>query len=380
MANPTLLQLYNNVISDLESELSITITPFGRNYLRARAMVQAGRLYVLYLVAGKVQKNIFIDTAEPEANGGTLERFGRVKLGRDPFPATQGQYLCNVTGTIGAVIPAQTTFKSNDDALSPSKLYILDSAYTLTGSDQITVRALEAGTDSQLSDGDALTATAPINLVDSGIIVDSETIQPQASETLEDYRNKALLSYRLEPQGGAPADYRLWSLEVQGIINAYPYALSGFTSEVNLFLESDEPDGVPTAADLLAVETNIETATVQQYARKPITAVVNYLPVNPRLITVNINNFVDLTTAKETAIYNAIEERLSEIRPFIGAIDVLADKDDYIDVNVLIVTIFQAAPNSIFSSVEFYVDGVPTTSITFTNGDIPKLNDVTYDY
>lgn len=377
---PTISQIYAQVISSIETELNITITPFGRNYLRARAMVQAGRLYVLYLAASKVQKNIFVDTAEPEVNGGTLERFGRVKLGRDPFPATQGQYICNVTGTVGATILAQTQFKSNDDSLSPTKLFILDSAYTLTGADQIILRALEAGTDSQLNINDKLTATAPINLVDGIVTVDSESVQPQAAETLEDYRNKALLSYRLEPQGGAPSDYRLWSLEVQGIVNAYPYATSAFTSNVNLYLESDEPDGVPTAADLLAVESNIETATVQQYARKPITAIVNYLPITPKLVTVNINDFIDLTIEKETAIYNAIEARLSTIRPFISAIDVLAEKDNYIDVNVLIVTIFQAVPNSIFTSVTFEIDGIPTTSATFTNGDIPKLNDVTYDY
>jgi uncharacterized phage protein gp47/JayE len=342
-------------------------------------MVQATRLYILYLVAGKVMKNIFIDTAEPEASGGTLERFGRVKLGRDPFPATQGQYICDVTGTTGAIIPAETIFKANDNALSPTKLFVLDVAYTLDGIiNQITVRALESGTTSQLIVTNQLTATAPIILVDAIIVVASEFIQPQASENIEDYRNKAIIAYRTEPQGGSPADYRLWSLEVQGIVNAYPYATTGATSQIDLFIESDEVDGVPTPADLLAVETNIETATVQQYSRKPVTAIVNYLPITPRLIAVVINDFVDLTVAKQTAIFNAIEFRLSTIRPFIGAIDVVADKDDFLDPNILIISIFEAVPQAIFSTVEFLVDGVPSTTITFVNGDIPKLAIVTY--
>ena len=83
---PTLKELYDQVLSDLETQYSISIPLFGKNFLRALAMVQAAKLKIFYLAVANLQKNIFVDTADPEASGGTLERFGRVKLGRNPFP------------------------------------------------------------------------------------------------------------------------------------------------------------------------------------------------------------------------------------------------------------------------------------------------------
>ena len=171
-AIPTLAQLYNDVLSDLEAQYGLSIPVFGKNFLRVLAGVQAAKLKLYYLAIANVQKNIFIDTAEAEAIGGTLERFGRVKLNRNPFPARAGKYTLQVTGTIGAVIPAQTTFKSNDDSQNPGKLFILDTQFTLTAiSDIRTVRSLESGIETKLEIGNKLTATAPIALVDKLAIV-----------------------------------------------------------------------------------------------------------------------------------------------------------------------------------------------------------------
>jgi len=375
MANiPTVAQLYAAIIADLEAELSITISPFGRSYLRARAMVQAARIWLLYLQIGNVQKNIFVDTAEEDV----VIRFGLVKLGRLPFPATQGQYLVQVIGTTGAVIPASTQFKSNDDSLSPGRLFVLDADFVLNGINQITLRALDPGSVSRLNAYDQLTPTAPIALVNSIGIVISETIEPQAAENIEDYRQKVIDAFRLEPQGGAAADYRLWSNEVQGVVQSYPYAAPGLTYEVNLYIESDEPDGVPSVQDLQNVQDNIELPTADRPARKPITVIVNYLPVTPRSIDIEITGFVGIDSGIATLIYAAIESRLAEIRPFVDSIDVLADRNDYFDINSIISIILEARPGSVFGAVTMDVDTVPMTSITFTNGDIPDLNIISY--
>ena len=376
MTIPTIQQLYNSIIADIETELNISIPLFGRSYLRAKAMVQAGRLWLLYLVMAAIQKNIFVDTCDEE----TLKRWGRVKLNRDPFPATQGRYTVLVTGTTGATIPAGTTFKANDNSQAPQKLFILDTAFVLDGTNIITLRALEAGTDSKLSIGNQLTATAPIALVNSVVTVQTEVIEPQAAENIEDYRQKVINAFRLEPQGGSPADYRLWATEVQGIVKAYPYAASGQTSVVDLYLESDESDGVPTSQDLLNVQASIEQPTADRPSRKPVTDKVNYLPVTPLDVEITISDYVNLTVDKETLIQNALDEMFSNIRPFVGAIDVLSDRNDYFDVNTVISQILLAVPGSIFSGVAITVDGTPVNSFTFELGDIPKLNTVLYDY
>lgn len=229
MANiPTFNQLNTAILSDLEAQYGITISLFGKVFLRALAAVQAGKLKILYLVLGNLQKNVWVDTADAEEIGGTLQRFGRIKLGRNPFPPVAGQYTVVVTGSIGAVIPSETTFKSDDDSTSPGFIYVLDNAYTLTSiTDSITVRALTAGIESKLNILDKLTATAPIALVNSSVSVYTIIVNPLAAEDLEDYRTKTNQSFRLEPQGGAATDYRLWAQDAQGVERVYPYAKSG---------------------------------------------------------------------------------------------------------------------------------------------------------
>jgi uncharacterized phage protein gp47/JayE len=374
MVIPTVQQLQAQYIARFESELNITIPSFGKSFLRALATVQAGIIWILFMAIAQVQKNIFVDTCDVE----TLGRFGQVKLGRDRFPATQGQYQALVTGEIGAVIPAGTTFRANDDSFSPTKRFILDNEFILDGTNLITIRALEAGNESRLQILNQLTAESPIALVNSIITVQSELIQPQSAETVENYRNAIIQAFRLEPQGGSPADYRLWSLEVQGIINAFPFAAVGQTSRINLYLEADDNDGIPTVTDLNNVRDNIELPTTTRPSRKPVTAIVNYLPVVPKEIDIEIADFQDLDSDIETLIFSALESKLNAIRPFVGAIDILANKNDYFDVNSIISIILEARPGSVFGTITFTIDLFSFSQYTFENGNIPKLNTVTY--
>ena len=385
---PKISELYEDILDDFEAVYGITISLFGKVFFRALALVQAGKLKLYYLAIGKLQKNIFIDTAGPEAGGGTLERFGRIKLGRNPFAATAGQYVVTVTGTVGAVIEASTTFKSNDDTVNPGKLFILDNEYTLVGSDSITLRALEAGVDSKLEVGEELTATIPIAEVDKIVTVTSEAIAPLAAEEIEVYRTVGLQAYQLEPQGGAGSDYILWAADAQGVLRSYPYAKSGVTSEVNLFIEATIADstdgkGTPSAQLLADVEEVVDfdpddTRPLDERGRRPLTEIVNYLAVTIKQVDIEVQGFVGLTAAKETSILNAIKAVLDDIRPFVASANVLANKNDIIDINKVISTILNAEPGSIFTTVDLMINGGSVNTFTFENGDIPYLNSVTY--
>ncbi|KKM20618.1 hypothetical protein LCGC14_1643670 [marine sediment metagenome] len=385
---PKISELYEDILDDFEAVYGITISLFGKVFFRALALVQAGKLKLYYLAIGKLQKNIFIDTADPEASGGTLERFGRIKLGRNPFAATAGQYVVTVTGTVGAVIEASTTFKSNDDTVNPGKLFILDNEYTLVGSDSITLRALEAGVDSKLEVGEELTATIPIAEVDKIVTVTSEAIAPLAAEEIEVYRTVGLQAYQLEPQGGAGSDYILWAADAQGVLRSYPYAKSGVTSEVNLFIEATIADstdgkGTPSAQLLADVEEVVDfdpddTRPLDERGRRPLTEIVNYLAVTIKQVDIEVQGFVGLTAAKETSILNAIKAVLDDIRPFVASANVLANKNDIIDINKVISTILNAEPGSIFTTVDLMINGGSVNTFTFENGDIPYLNSVTY--
>lgn len=386
---PTITEIYDNVLADLEAQFGINIPSFGRNFLRVLAAVQAAKLKLYYIAIAGIQKNIFVDTAEPEAIGGTLERFGRVKLNRNPFPAKAGQYTLEVTGTIGAVIPAQTTFKSDDTSENPGKLYILDSAYTLTATtDTITVRSLETGIETKLSVGNTLTSTAPIALVNKSAEVTAELIEPSAAETVEDYRKKALDAYRLEPQGGAATDYRLWAADAQGVKQTYAYAKSGTDYQINLYVEAtiaDSTDGKGTPSSLLldAVEEVVEfdpddTRPNEERGRRPLQAIVNFLPVTIKEVDVIINGLVGSTIDIETLITDALTVEINKVRPFVSACDVLAEKNDILDNNKIVATILNTRPGSVFGAITFKVDSTTYTSYTFINGNIPHVNSITF--
>lgn len=387
---PTLQQLYTGIVTDLESQYGVSISPYGKVALRAIAAVQAGKLKLLYLAIGVLQKNIFVDTADSEANGGALERFGRVKLGRNPFPAVAGEYVVTVTGTAGGVINASTTWKSDDASLHPGFLFILDDAYTMvTTSDTITLRALTPGEEARLSVSDTMTVTSPIALVDAKATVTSVTVQPLAAEDLETYRQNIINSYRLEPQGGAATDYRLWSQDAQGVKNTYPYAYSGHANEINLFVEATVADsvdghGTPDVAMLNAVEAVVEmnpntTLPILERGRRPLGVFkVHYLPVTVKMIDVTITGFAGLTPAIQSLITTAITDAINVIRPFVSAADILLNKNDILDNNKLIGVIVTAKPGAIFVSVGFEVDSVSLASYQFVDGNIPWVNSVSF--
>lgn len=386
---PTLQQTYQAIIADIQTQYGNTISPIGRVFLRAAASVWAAKVWALYMVLGFVQKNVFVDTADPFEMGGTLDRFGLVKLGRNRFQAVPGVYKIQVTGSIGAVIPASTTFKSDDTSLSPGYLFILDTAYTLISpTDTINVRALTPGIESKLNVTDTLTVTSPIALVDSSALVGVIITPPLAAETVEDYRQKIIDSYRFEPQGGAATDYRLWSADAQGVQKVYPYAKSGEPSAINLFVEATTVDstdgkGTPSAQLLLDVEVVINqnpntTLNLNERGRRPLQVKVYYLPVVPQNVNIVINGYVGLTAPIQASLLTAITNMVNSIRPYVDSADVVADRNDTIDQNKVISAILNNQPGASFGAVNITVAGTPITSYMFVGGFIPYVNSVTY--
>lgn len=387
---PTIQELKDAILADLQSELGVSIPAWGKNILRVLAVVQAAKLKVYYLAIAKLQKNTWVDTAEPEAAGGTLERYGRVKLGRNPFPATQGQYQVSVTGLFGGVVPAGTTFLSDDSTKNPGKLFILDTEYVLPGTTgTVILRALESGVQCRLAVGETLTSTSPIINVDGGVVVVFETVIPNDSEDLELYREKAGESFRLEPQGGASADYRLWGKDVSGVQQIYPYAVPAQPNTVDVYVEATVADstdgmGTPTGTILIGVAEVIETDPVTNLGRRPMGIfAVNVKPVVVNKIFVEIEGFQGLTLSKQNLIFQAISEALNKIRPFIGGADKLPSRNDTLSENNIINIILSTLPGSIFNSIvlTYQVAAgpvLPFESRVFHFGNIPFLSDVTY--
>ena len=371
---PTLQELKATVYADLIAEFGVPADPAGQKFLEAIAGNHANNLYPIWLAVGEAQKNGFPDTADAF---NTL-RQGLYKLGRLPFPATQGQYTCTVTGTAGATIDASTTFKSDDTSQNPGKLYVLDTAFTFTGSSgSITLRALTAGVGAVLSIGDTLTSTSPLILASSTATVSAVAVAPVDGEPFETYRANVLLAFRTMAGSWSAVDYRLVGKNVNGVANIYAYAYSGHSNEILCYIEALTADsvgppykGVPTGT----IITNVTNAI--ELVRPLDIELVHYLAIKPQTIVLNVAGS-SFSTAQRRSILSAIVQYLAGVRPFIGAADVYADKLDSFSTNSAISIILGLYPGSVFGAVTMTVAGTPLSSYEFDDGEIPYMDSTT---
>ncbi len=382
---PTLLEINEALTSYFETEFGQPITEDGKAELRAEIAALSGSFFQMYLAIGELQENVFPDNSDEE----TTIRFGVVKLGRRPFPPSAGRYNIQVTGTVGGIIPAGTVYKADDSSLNPGILYRLDEAYTLVSSpDTINVRCLTLGLTGKQNISDTMTATAPIPLVSSNVTVTEETVQPLAGESLEDYREKIITSFRYDIYPGSATSYRLWADDVQGIKRVFPFAKSNAVNEINLFVEAtitDSTDGNGTPSQLMldAYEAVCEynpdtTLPLNKRGRRILQTILNFIAITPLPIDVTVTGFQGLTAEITTQITTAFETYLYEVRPFVAAADPVENKNDYINNITLANVIGSAKPGSIFTGLSFTVNGVAVTEYNFFNGYIPYLRTLTF--
>ncbi len=384
---PTINELRTQIENDLRTELGITQNWFGKVFLRSLATVQAGKLKIYYLAAAKVQKNIFADTAESENNGGTLERFGRVKIQRNPNPAIAGVYILNVTGQNGAVIPKGTLYKSTINSTNEGYLFEVTAQIFIVGTTgQVNVRALTPGTESQLDIDDELELTSPLANIDSLAYVDSVDTTPVSAEDIEDYREIVLDSFRIEVQGGAAQDYVIWSLDVAGVRTSYPYTKDGQIYAVQVFVEAlpddsqpGQPEGVPPTSMLDDVRDAIEIDPDTGKGRRPVGVfTLEVLAVVPVGVTITIEGLTDDSASVVNAIENSIIDLLYTVRPYIAGADG-ENRNDILYISQIITAVSSAIESDIFfSNLIMEIGGTPVTFYAFgttpaTYGNYPYL-------
>lgn len=386
---PTLNELYNDILNDYATELEVDVNSLGKSYL-VRAKVQAGMMYTFYLSLSSVQQNIFYDLAEEDQ----LIRYGQQILGRSPAPATQGLYTIQVTGSIGAVIPAQTQFVGGEDINAAGFIFIVDTEKTLTATtDTLQVRALTAGVDSRLTVDDTLNSVQPLVNVDSLAVVTVVDTEPTAAESIDDYRADVVEGAKSEPNGGSPSDYRLWASDVPEVRTVYPYAKLGSAADVEVYIEATagntKPLGITgeptqdTIDDVYKVELNgdetgaliINPITLK--GRKPI-GVNNIIPLSVNPIPVDMY-FIGLSDeSKAVDIKNVIDTLLYDIRPFIAGADNITDRNDILTISTLIAATFQllAGTGISYTTLTMNVDDNNVNSYQFYEGYYPYLRTI----
>lgn len=369
---PTIEQLKENIISNIQSEFGITLNPVLKALLKAIAIVFAGVWWLFWIAIGALQADLWVDTCSLQM----LIRYGVIILGRNMFQAVAAQYTCTVTGTTGGVIPGTMVFKSDDSSESPGMLYqVVGGDYTMPGSvGTITIQALEGGLSSELSISDTLTSTAPMVNVNSVITIATVVTDPVDAETEAQYRQAVIEKIQLTPGSWSAVDYRLVGTGIAGIAQTYAYLDMANSNQVDVYLQGETP-GTPISGGII---TSYETAIA--LVRPLGTFIVNVVasPQLPVDVTITMGSFTPYTTAQKALISAALTEFINAVQPFIPACDPIPTRNDVIATFNLSVVISQAVPGYGFSSVTFTVNGVSTANWQADLGNIPYYNSVTY--
>jgi uncharacterized phage protein gp47/JayE len=386
---PTIKEINENISGDLKNRFNLFSDKLKKTF-NALALVLSGQFHLVYLYLRDIQNNIFPDTASTELQGGTLERLGRMYLNRNPFPATIGVFEVSVIGIAGSILRANLTFKSNDDSLSPGQVYVLDSEYTLTGTDDvIEIRSTGSGTTFNLNVNDRLTITEPVIGVDKTITVTEVIDQPKAAEETELYRQAILTAIQLEPQGGSKGDYRQWATDAQGVRLVYPYVRDADASVVDIYVEatkadSEDGNGIPSETildDVFDVINEDPDITKQPYerSRKPLQADVQVSSITRIPVDVTIDGLFNDSSAIQDTIQNNIENFLYQVRPFIDGADLRRNKNDILYSGKLQAVVTDSLTNgNYFNTLTMAVDGGAAVFYEFDLGFVPYLRNLIF--
>lgn len=194
----------------------------------------------------------FPQTATERALGGNLEDWG-VIADRARKPASASQLECGITGTNGITIPTGAGAPRLVDDLG--QVYVVIASDTISGGiANIVVEATFGGVSGNLQNGATLIFTSPIVGVDSIATVQQSLILGQPAESVSDYQ--AIITQLIARPSGCSnvAQYFKWTTEVPNIIDAFPYSASVPGRILIYCVASDQPDGIPTNAELQEVE------------------------------------------------------------------------------------------------------------------------------
>lgn len=394
---PTTNQLKTDLIASISSSINQTIPILPKGFVNVLSQVLAGVLVTLYKYASFIFLQMFVAEAsfqETTVNGRKvipLVFWGRLIGVGDPAAATKAEILVDITveTTGGTLFASETNVIGSLNGVT----YTLQADVPLNSSlVQGTFKASSdpnqtggAGAQGNLSPGDIVTFATPFGDVAPDAVVNTRTADGANAESATSYREKIVERFGGRPQGGAGLDYVVWGREVPGIINIYPY--TGDPGEVDVFAEatpasSGSPDGIPTAAQLTAVEDAIENDAGGLALNRPIGSFVNVFPISRFGVTVEV---FDLTgeniDALKLQISDAIEVHLSEREPFIDGVTPLPRKQKITRDNIRgIVNDFSEAANGSFTSVviKFTISGLSFIVYTLAEGEKIKLTVVDY--
>ncbi len=391
--NKTVADIYSLIVQGLETEFNTTFRLLPKAFVRVLAKVLAGVYVSMYKVVGWSFLQQFVDYAvfEPVTVLGVTVRplveWGNLVGVGDPGDATAWEGTISV-GVVAAgdYLQAGTQLKS---ALT-GKIYLTKASVLLTGvSVSVDVICTEGGTAGNLAVGDTLSFVNNLGAVERDASVVSG-VNGVDAETEDTYRNRVKARFKVQPQGGALADYRRWASEVPGVYQTYPYSDDQSSTGVIIYVAGDPavyPNRLVPSSVLKAVgEACTYDPETGEQNRKPVGAVLDpdHDETYSNVKTVSVTKFdVEITGLSGIAAADFAGQAKSDIalyfdgrEPWIRGLAVDNNKVDTISKNNIIgiVNELAIAVKASFSDITITKGGVTVTSYTLDWGELAALD------
>jgi uncharacterized phage protein gp47/JayE len=349
---PTLTELIDRVSTDIASRLpGVSTTLLRRSLAGILARAEAGAVHSLYGYLDFIARQAIPDTAEDEY----LLRWAAIWLpaGRKGATFASGTDAVQVTGTIGAIMPAGTVVVRSDGLQFQTTADLTLAAST----GLVSVDALAPGSGSNTEAGISLSLLVPVTGFQSSAIVVSPGISGGVNiESLDALRSRLISRIQQPPQGGSEADYETWALEVPGVTRAWVYPLTPDLGQVTVIIANDEggtapiPDAPTVAAALAYIEE-----------KRPVTAEVFVLPPTVLIVDMDVSLNPNTAATQAAALAELEDLFLREAEP--GGVIYLSKMWEAV---------------SISAGVMDSAITDPVANVTGATGQIPVLGTVTW--
>lgn len=395
--NKTIEEVQQLLIRSFEHEFNTQLRILPKSFIKIFCKVFSGIFIIVYKLVGWYFLQMFPETADwQEVTILGVRIRPLVKLGvlfgvGEPLVGVQWQGVITVDVlTLGSVLYSGTQLKNS----VTGKLYITTETKTLLKSKEaVPVVCTEIGASGNLEQNDTLNFVNPYGFIKTEAVVLNVARVGLDNELESSYRNRVINRFRLQPQGGALADYRIWASEVPGVLNVYPYNDKEQPGGVLLYVSGIPDvyaDRIPDVG-LLKKVGNACTYDPEtgKATRKPLTAMLDpkndgsYLNVKSITVTafdvviIGMSGIIpaDFAQVVKPALQNYFLDRELYIR---GLSDD-NNRTNIISKNHVITVVNQIAVSfkAVFETAEIRRNGNVMALYTLDNGELAKFGTLT---
>lgn len=300
---PTITEIKEQILSDIETATGKTAPLLPISVWSVISTALAGALYLIYKYIDYTRRQIFVSTADYEG----LILKGQ-EYGLFPNVSQEWRGTATITGTNGTNIPIGKIYTRGNFAYQVTALATISS-----GSATLVLESLTSGSEPNLIATDILTESNPTVGLSSTITIATITQSGRDEESIENFRNRISVRQKFPPQGGSVNDYIIWTLEVPGIAEAFPFLDSPGIIFIYPLLETTTPTTrIPDNSKLQEAEDYLLA-----YPLRPLNSNINVVAFTEITINVAVSNLQVDTPALRQTIQDEISDYFFQRRPLL---------------------------------------------------------------